>query len=284
MPDPTISGWRHRLHEIVFEADTPAGKRFDVALLVAIVASVGTVMLESVAEIRAGYGPLLIALEWFFTLLFTVEYIARLVSVGRPSRYVVSFFGVIDLLSILPTYLSVVVTGAQSLLVIRVLRLLRIFRVLKLRRYLTEAQVLEDAMRGSRTKITVFLTTVVSIAIVVGTLMYLIEGPAAGFTSIPRGVYWAVVTMTTVGYGNIAPITPLGQFAASCLMILGYAIIAVPTGIVSVEIAQQMQGKAVSTQACLQCGSEGHAMDARHCKECGAHLTTGHYPQATPEA
>ena len=239
--------------------------------------SVATVMLESVAEVRTNYGPLLIAVEWFFTILFTIEYIARLVSVGRPSRYAVSFFGVVDLISILPTYLSVVFAGAQSLLIIRVFRLLRIFRVLKLRHYLTEAQVLEDALRGSRLKITVFLAAVLSLSIVAGALMYLVEGPAAGFTSIPRGVYWAIVTMTTVGYGDIAPLTPVGQVGASCLMILGYAIIAVPTGIVSVAIAQQMRGSAVSTQACLQCGREGHAVDAEHCQYCGAHLGDGHY-------
>ena len=284
MPDTHLASWRHRLHEIVFEADTPSGKTFDIALLVAIVLSVAIVMLESVAEIRASYGSTLYALEWFFTLLFTVEYIVRLLSVGRPSRYAASFFGVVDLLSILPTYLSVIFSGAQTLLIIRIFRLLRIFRVLKLRHYLSEAQVLEEAMRGSRLKITVFLAAVVSISVVVGALMYLIEGPPAGFTSIPRGVYWAIVTMTTVGYGNIAPITPLGQFAASCLMILGYAIIAVPTGIVSVEIAQTMQGHAVSTQACLQCASEGHTLDARHCKYCGADLRTGRYPRPTPEA
>ena len=223
--------------------------------------------------------PSLVALEWFFTLLFTVEYIVRLLSVGRPARYAVSFFGVIDLLSILPTYLSVLFSGGQSLLIIRVFRLLRIFRILKLRHYLSEVQVLEDALRGSRLKITVFLAAVASISIVMGALMYLIEGPPAGFTSIPRGVYWAIVTMTTVGYGNINPVTPLGQLAASCLMILGYAIIAVPTGIVSVEIAQKMQDHTVSTQACLQCGSEGHAIDAQHCKYCGANLGTGHYPR-----
>jgi len=266
MPDTQSTGWRHTLHEIVFEADTPAGKAFELTLLVAIVLSVAVVMLESVADIRASFGRQLIVLEWFFTLLFTVEYIVRLLSVGRPSRYAVSFFGVIDFLSILPTYLSVIFSGTQSLLIIRIFRLLRIFRVLKLHRYLTEAQALEEALRGSRLKITVFLAAVVSISIVVGTLMYLIEGPPERFTSIPRGVYWAIVTMTTVGYGNVAPITPLGQFAASCLMILGYAIIAVPTGIVSVEIAQTMQGYTVSTQACLQCCSEGHALDAQHCK------------------
>ena len=241
-------------------------------------------MLESVAEIQARYGSQLIALEWFFTVLFTVEYIVRLLSVGRPSQYAASFFGVIDLLSILPTYLSVIFSGGQSLLIIRVFRLLWIFRVLKLRHYLTEAQVLEEALRGSRLKITVFLAVVASISIVMGALMYLIEGPPAGFTSIPRGVYWAIVTMTTVGYGNIAPITPLGQLAASCLMILGYAIIAVPTGIVSVEIAQKMQYRTVSTQACLQCAGEGHAIDAQHCKYCGANLGTGHYPGPRSEA
>ena len=279
-----MASWKHRLHEIVFEADTPSGKTFDITLLIAILMSVAIVMLESVAEIRTNYGPLLIALEWFFTILFTIEYIARLASVGQPSRYAVSFFGVIDLISILPTYLSVIFTGDQSLLIIRVFRLLRIFRVLKLRHYLSEAQVLREAMRGSRLKITVFLAAVLSLSIVAGALMYLIEGPAAGFTSIPRGVYWAIVTMTTVGYGDIAPLTPAGQVGASCLMILGYAIIAVPTGIVSVEIAQQMRGSAVSTQACLQCGREGHAVDAEHCQYCGAHLGDGHYSGAPSEA
>ena len=206
---------------------------------------------------------------------------ARLLSVWQPSRYALSFFGVVDLLSVLPTYLSVIFAGAQSLLIIRVFRLLRIFRVFKLRHYVTEAQVLDGALRASRLKITIFLATVVSISIVAGALMYLIEGPVAGFTSIPRGVYWAVVTMTTVGYGNIAPITPLGQFVAGCLMILGYGIIAVPTGIVSVEIAEQMRRRPVSTQACLQCGSEGHETDAEHCKFCGAHLGLGHYPDSS---
>lgn len=278
MTDYKPAAWRYRLHEIVFEADTPAGKVFDVALLLAILASVAAVMLESVAELRAVYGPQLIAIEWFFTVLFTVEYVTRLVCIGRPLRYAVSFFGFVDLLSILPTYVSFIFTGAQSLLAIRAFRLLRIFRVLKLRHYLTEAQALKEALLQSRRKITVFLMTVVSISVVVGSLMYLIEGEAAGFTSIPRSVYWAIVTMTTVGYGNIAPTTAVGQFAAACLMILGYAIIAVPTGIVSVEIAQQMHLPVVSTQACLECGSEDHAADANYCKFCGAHMTHGRHP------
>jgi voltage-gated potassium channel len=276
-----MSGWRHQFHEVVFEADTPAGKIFDVTLLVAIVVSVAIVMLESVGAIRDRFGPLLNLVEWFFTILFTLEYGARLLSVGRPARYALSFFGVVDLLSILPTYLSFFFTGAQSLLVIRVFRLLRIFRVLKLRHYLSEATALQQALKRSRTKITVFLVAVGSIAVVAGTLMYLIEGAAAGFTSIPRGVYWAIVTMTTVGYGDIAPVTPVGQVVAVCLMILGYGIIAVPTGIVSVEIAQQLNRGPVSTQACLDCASEGHDADATHCKFCGAGLkgpevTTGY--------
>ena len=230
-----MSDWRDRLHEVVFEADTPAGKTFDVALLVGIVVSVAVVMLDSVATIRDRFGPVLSLLEWFFTILFTLEYAARFLSVGRPLRYALSFFGVVDLLSILPTFLSLLFAGAQSLLVIRVFRLLRIFRVLKLRHYLSEATALEQALKGSRNKITVFLVAVISLAVVAGTLMYLIEGPAAGFTSILRGVYWAIVTMTTVGYGNLAPVTPAGQIEAAFLMVLGYGIIAVPTGIVSVR-------------------------------------------------
>ena len=272
MADSSTPNWRHRLHEVVFEADTRAGKIFDVALILAIVASVIVVMLDSVAAMRQQFGRQLDFAEWVFTALFTLEYGARIASVGRPARYVRSFFGVIDLVAILPTYLSLVFAGAESLLVVRVFRLIRIFRVFKLRHYLSEASVLESAMLASRQKITVFLVAVISIALVMGTVMYLVEGAAAGFTSIPRGVYWAIVTMTTVGYGNIAPETPLGQFAAGCLMILGYAIIAVPTGIVSVEIAQQVRGHAVSTQACLECAAEGHDADAQYCKYCGANL------------
>ncbi len=272
MVDAPTLFWRHRLHEIVFEADTSAGKAFDVALIFAIAASVTVVMLESVAALRQEFSWQLAIAEWFFTVLFTVEYGARMLSVSRPLRYAKSFFGIIDLLAILPTYLSLIITGTNSLLVIRVFRLFRIFRVFKLRHYLTEVHVFENALRNSRPKITVFLVTVISIALVMGTVMYLVEGGASGFTSIPRSVYWAVVTMTTVGYGNIAPVTPFGQFAAGCLMILGYAIIAVPTGIMSVEIAQQMKGPAVSTQACLECAAEGHDVDAMCCKFCGASL------------
>ena len=272
MVDAPTPLWRHRLHEIVFEADTPAGKAFDVALILAIGASVTVVMLDSVATMRQQFGLQLASAEWFFTALFTVEYGVRMASVRRPLSYARSFFGVIDLVAILPTYLSLIFVDAQSLLIIRVFRLLRIFRVLKLRHYLTEAGVLQGALRASRPKITVFLVAVVSIALVMGTVMYLVEGAASGFTSIPRGVYWAVVTMTTVGYGNIAPETPFGQFAAGCLMILGYAIIAIPTGIMSVEIAQQMTRSSVSTQACLACSAEGHDVDAVYCKFCGANL------------
>ena len=264
--------WRHRLHEVIFEADTTAGKTFDVTLLMAIVGSVVVVMLDSVASINGRYGDLLYALEWFFTLLFTVEYGARILSVRRPASYVFSFFGVVDLLAMLPTYLSVFFVGSQSLLVIRALRLLRLFRVLKLGHYLAEARVLRTALLASRAKITVFLVSILSIAIIAGALMYLIEGSAGGFDSIPRGVYWAIVTMTTVGYGDIAPQTVLGQFAAGCLMILGYGIIAVPTGIVSVELAQASRAQPVSTQACLECSAEGHDADAVYCRYCGADL------------
>ena len=269
---PAATSWRFRLHQIVFEADTPAGKAFDVVLIGAILASVLVVMLDSVADIHAQYGTLLLALEWVFTILFTIEYIVRLICVGSPLHYARSFFGIVDLMSVVPTYLSLVVPGAQSLLVIRALRLLRIFRVLKLRYHLSEAEVLADALRASRHKIVVFLTVVLSISVVVGAMLYLIEGEESGFTSIPRSMYWAIVTMTTVGYGDIAPRTVPGQIAASGLMILGYAILAVPTGIVSAEFAQATWHKRVSTQACLHCGAEGHDFDASHCKYCGAAL------------
>jgi len=266
-----LTGWRARLHEIIFEADTPEGKAFDVTLLVCIVASVLTVLFESVAEIRARHGELLRGLEWAFTALFTVEYVLRLLCVGRPLRYATSFFGVVDLLAIVPTYLSVVIAGAQSLIVIRALRLLRIFRVLKLAHFVGEAQMLRAAIHASLRKITVFLGTVLTIVLIVGSLMYLIEGEASGFGSIPRGMYWAIVTLTTVGYGDIAPQTLAGRMLASIVMILGYGIIAVPTGIVTVELAHARRGT-VSTQACPLCAAEGHDADARFCKHCGAAL------------
>jgi voltage-gated potassium channel len=269
--DRRLTGWRFRMHEIIFEADTPAGRTFDVALLLAIVVSVVAVFLESVASIREQYGPALRTLEWTITILFTIEYVLRLISVGRPARYAGSFFGVVDLLAIIPTYLSFFVTGSQSLIVIRALRLLRVFRVLKLAHFLGEAQMLYAALRASSRKIVVFLGAVVTLVMIVGAVMYLIEGPDNGFSSIPLSVYWAIVTMTTVGYGDLAPQTVLGKFLASVVMILGYGIIAVPTGIVSVEIAGSLKS-ATHTQCCTECGAEGHAIDARYCKYCGAVL------------
>ena len=269
---PLMAPWRRRLHEVVFEADTPGGKLFDVLLIASSIISVTAVMLDSVTSIHDRHGPLLARIEWGFTILFTLEYAVRLLSVHRPRRYVTSFFGLVDLLAILPTYLSVFMTGAESLLVIRALRLLRIFRVFKLGRVLKEADLLVAALRASRAKITVFVTGVLSTAVIVGSLLYLIEGEASGFTSIPRAMYWAIVTMTTVGYGDIAPQTPLGQIAASGLMILGYAIIAVPTSIVSVELARMNPYSKVSTQACLSCSREGHDADAAYCKHCGSAL------------
>ncbi|GIV57826.1 MAG: ion transporter [Rhodothermaceae bacterium] len=271
--EPVLTGWRHRCHEIIFEAETPAGRAFDVVLILAIVASVVVVMLESVAVIRVRHGTLLYALEWGFTLLFTVEYVLRLLCVGRPLRYATSFFGVIDLLAVIPTYVSLLLPGAQYLLVLRLLRILRVFRVLKLVQYLTEAQQLMRALRASRRKITVFLFAVLTLVVILGSLMYLIEGPEHGFTSIPRSVYWAVVTLTTVGYGDIVPQTNLGQTLATVVMIIGYGIIAVPTGIVTVELSRATHvAPAVSTEACPACGADGHDADAVFCKYCGARL------------
>ena len=268
----SLSSRRAQLHEIIFEADTPAGKAFDVALLVLILASVIAFMLESVAPIREEYGPILRIFEWTITLLFTIEYVLRLYCVGRPLSYTLSFFGIVDLLAIVPTYLSVVFASAQSLLVIRALRLLRVFRVFKLAHFVGEATELRTALRASARKIIVFLGVVVTVVLIVGALMYLIEGETSGFTSIPQGMYWAVVTMTTVGYGDIAPQTFVGKFLASIVMILGYGIIAVPTGIVSVEMSAVARKKPLSTQACPSCAGEGHDAGARFCKDCGSAL------------
>lgn len=268
---PPSGGFRGRLHEVIFEADTRAGRAFDVALIGFILLSVLAVMLESLSGVRRRYGTELYAAEWGFTILFTLEYGLRLLSVRRPLRYATSFFGVVDLLAIIPTYLSLLVPGSQFLLVIRILRLLRVFRVLKLAQHLTEADVLMRALRASRRKISVFLLTVLTLVVIIGTLLYVIEGEENGFTSIPVGIYWAVVTLTTVGYGDISPKTPAGQTLAAVVMIIGYGIIAVPTGIVTVEIAQAV-GKPVSTQACPDCAAQGHDADAVHCKYCGAKL------------
>jgi len=262
---------RHKLHEVIFEADTPAGKLFDLLLIVCIGVSVILVMLDSVARINASWGAALYVSEWFFTLLFTVEYILRLLSVKRPMLYATSFFGIVDLLAILPTYFSVFLPGSQYLLVIRILRVLRIFRVFKLVQYLSEAKLLIQALRASRRKITVFIFTVFTLVIIFGCLMYLLEDAANGFTSIPRSIYWAIVTLTTVGYGDISPKTGFGQAVSAIIMIIGYALIAVPTGIVTVELSHAFQKK-LTTQACPTCSAEGHDSDATYCKFCGAKL------------
>ena len=262
---------RTRLRIVIFGVNTRPGKAFDVVLLWTILISVAVVLLESVEAIEAAYGlPLRIA-EFVFTFLFTVEYGLRLWTTRNRLAYALSFFGIVDLLSILPTYLSLLVSGSQSLMLVRAFRLLRVFRVLKLVRHITEAHRLMRALSASRPKIVVFLAGVMSVAFIFGTVMYLIEGDAAGFTSIPTSIYWSVVTMTTVGYGDIAPKTPLGQLLAVCLMILGYAIIAVPTGIVSAEMIRS--GRQVEmARACPECSHRGHERTAVFCSRCGARL------------
>lgn len=257
----------------MFEADTPAGRLFDVLLLVVIVGSVVAVMLETVAVVQGRYAGALYAVEWVVTLLFTLEYLVRLWCVPRPVRYARSFFGIIDLLAILPTYLSLVLPGAQSMLVIRAFRLLRLFRVFKLTHYLVEANVLLTALRTSGPKVIVFLGTVLVLVVILGAGMYLLEGRAHGFTSLPRSMYWAIVTMTTVGYGDIAPQTIGGQVLAAVVMILGYSIIAVPTGIVSAELVQATREP--TTRVCTACFTEGHLRSARFCRDCGARLGSG---------
>ena len=263
--------FRNRLHEIIFEADTPAGKWFDVLLILSILISVILVMLDSVQAIHNSWGKWLRYGEWLFTYLFTIEYLLRLYCVGRPARYATSFFGIVDLLAILPSYVSILLPGTQFLLVIRILRVLRIFRILKLVQYVGEASLLMTALRASRRKIMVFLFTVLLLVIIFGSLMYLIESPENGFTSIPRSMYWAIVTLTTVGYGDISPQTNLGQIISSFIMIIGYGIIAVPTGIVTAELTHTYKKK-LTTQSCPECSLEGHDPDAVHCKHCGAPL------------
>lgn len=266
-------GWRDTLHVIIFGTATPAGKAFDVALLLAIILSVLAVCLESVKSIKSQYGEVLLIVEWVFTGLFTIEYFLRLAAARRPLRYARSFFGIVDLLSILPTYISVLVPGAQSLIVIRVLRLVRVFRIFKLARFVGESEILVEALRASREKIVVFIVGVSTLTVVIGALMYLIEGDESGFTSIPQGIYWAIVTLTTVGYGSIEPVTTPGRMLASVIMILGYGIIAVPTGIVTSELTRARLGRRGSTPVCTGCGERFHEPDAIYCRRCAHRLT-----------
>jgi len=259
------------MHEIIFEADTYAGKLFDIILLWMILFSVAAVMFESVEEIRFKYGKFLNAFEWGITYLFTIEYIARIISVKKPLKYIFSFYGLIDLISLLPTYLGIFITSdnISSIKTIRTIRLMRVFRILKLIRYVKEANTLKQALIASRQRIVVFLAGVLAVATIMGTIIYMIEDPEDGFTSIPRSIYWAIVTLTTVGYGDIHPHTVLGQFFASIIMILGYAIIAVPTGMISAEL---IKAGTMNTQSCPGCSKEGHDNNAEFCKFCGEEL------------
>lgn len=273
----TRPSFRERLGDVIFETDTPPARLFDVLLLAAIVASVLLVMLESVDPIQARHGPLLRTLEWAFTLLFTAEYAARIYTARDRRRYATSFYGVVDLLAILPSYLGLLLPGAQTFVVIRSLRLLRVFRVLKLVQFLGEASTLAQALRASRHKIIVFVVSVLAITVIIGSAMHLVEGQASGFDNIPLGVYWAIVTLTTVGYGDIAPITPVGRFLAGMVMILGYGIIAVPTGIVTSELSRadrERRGRQElePERPCARCGLEHHQADARYCRRCGEAL------------
>jgi voltage-gated potassium channel len=268
-----IGRWRLRVYTVVFEADTRAGRLFDMSLIAAIVASVVVVIVDSVGSLAHRHGALLDVLEWTFTFLFTLEYVARLSCVRHPLRYATSFFGIVDLLAILPSYLALFFPEANLLLDVRILRLLRVFRIFKLVAYVGEIRALGAALAASRRKIFIFLSLVLMIVLLMGTLMYVVEGPDHGYTSIPVGMYWAIVTMTTVGYGDITPQTDFGRLIASAMMLLGWGIIAVPTGIVSAEMtARRLTARLPTTRTCHQCLSEGHDADAEFCKDCGAGL------------
>ncbi len=269
-------GLRNRVYRLLFHHETPAERNFDLALIAAILASVIVVLLDSEPALKDRWHSALLAAEWAFTIVFTIEYGLRLWAVRRPLRYATSFFGIIDLLAILPSYLSLVFAGSQYLLVIRVLRLLRVFRVLKLVQYSSEASVLITAMARSRRKISVFVCALITIVVIFGALMYVVEGPEHGFTSIPTGMYWAVVTMGTVGFGDISPETPFGRFVTSILILIGYSIIAVPTGIYTAELASTLRPKRRHVR-CGECGLQDHEQEAWHCRRCGHGL-----PQEEP--
>ncbi len=269
-PDPATSPRREKIWRIIFLSDTPAGRAFDILLLLVISASVLVVMLESVESMRLVHGQLFQILEWVFTVLFTLEYIVRILVVRRKRSYIFSFFGIVDLLSVLPTYLALVLVGSQYLMVIRILRLLRMFRVLKMARHFGQANVLLNALRASRPKIAVFLFAILTLVSIEGTLIYLIEGARnPGFSSIPQSIYWAIVTITTVGYGDVAPITVAGKVLASFIMLSGFSIIAVPTGIVTAELGREIRQVGMDRRRCVECGWTGHDPAANYCKHCG---------------
>lgn len=263
---------KEKLYTIIFEADTRGGRLFNVVLIWSIIASVVIVIMESVHTNSASYRAIYAFGEWFFTILFTIEYILRLYVLKRKWKYALSFFGIIDLLSILPTFISLIFPGTHYLIDIRILRLMRIFRILKLTRFITEGQMLKRALIASLHKITIFFSTLALVVIVMGSLMYVVEGPANGFTNIPTSIYWAIITITTVGYGDITPQTGFGQFIASLVMIIGYSIIAVPTGIFAAEMSRRKPASTFTTQVCPHCLAEGHDADAVHCKYCGGIL------------
>lgn len=267
-----LQPWQEQLHELIYESEKPAGKVFDIALLGCILASIVIVMLDSVGSLHARFGTFFYVMEWVFTGIFTIEYILRLICIRRPLRYVFSFLGIIDLLAIVPTYLSILFVGAQSLMVLRALRLLRIFRIFRLVHFISEMRFLTVAILNSLRKISIFILFVLTVVVILGSVIYLVEDENNGFTSIPQSVYWAIVTITTVGYGDVAPVTTAGKLIASFIMLLGYGIIAVPTGIVTTEMAIAARNKTHSQQACPSCGKEGHDHDARFCKFCGAKL------------
>lgn len=266
-----LAGWRLKFYTVIFEADTRAGRRFDQLLIAVILVSVAVVVADSVQGISQRYHREFTLLEWLFTLVFTLEYVARLSCVRHPMRYVLSFYGVVDLLALLPTYLALLVPEVGVLIDVRILRLLRVFRVFKLTAYVSEYQVIGQALRASQRKIMVFLAAVMMIVLVIGTLMYVVEGPANGFTSIPTSVYWAITTMTTVGFGDITPKTDFGRLIASAMMLLGWGTLAVPTGIVTAEMAYARKAP-VTTRTCQECLTEGHMPDANFCRHCGARL------------
>lgn len=267
----TLQQKKDKLHQIIYEADTPAGKWFDILLILTIIVSIILVMLESVESFDAKYHNFLNISEWVITILFTIEYFLRVFTIKKPTSYIFSFYGIIDLLATIPKYISLVFVGTHALIALRALRLLRVFRILKLARYLGASKTLSTALKASKVKISVFLLAVIVLTIILGTVMYLVEGPKNGFTSIPYSMYWAIVTLTTVGYGDISPHTPLGQFIASIVMILGYGIIAVPTGIVTSEMAKA-EPIQKNTQHCVNCGSDKHLDRSNYCHACGEKL------------